>query len=70
MTYKYFFLFGGLSYHFIDSIVYNKSVKNFIEIQFIFFFFCFFTPVRLELYVRRLFLAQSQEDLLLYNPLI
>ena len=39
MTYKYFFLFGGLSYHFIDSIVYNKSVKNFNEIQFIFFFF-------------------------------
>ena len=42
MTYKYFFLFGGLSYHFIDSIVYNKSVKNFNEIQFIFFFFLFF----------------------------
>ena len=58
MTYKYFFLFGGLSYHFIDSIVYNKSVKNFNEIQFIFFFF--FTPVLLELYVRRLFLAESR----------
>ena len=39
MTYKYFFLFCGLFYHVIDSIVYNKSLKNFYEIQFICFFF-------------------------------
>ena len=32
MTYKSFFLFCGLSYHFIDGIVYNKSLKNFNEI--------------------------------------
>ena len=42
MIYRYFLPFYGLSFHFLDGILYNKAVPNFGGVS-IFFFFPFIT---------------------------
>ena len=58
---RYFLLFCGLSFHFLDGIIWSTNVFNFDEIQGIYFFF-FWSFLLLMLYVRRFDLAQGQGD--------
>lgn len=65
MIYKYLFLFGGYSFHFLGSDIWSKKVLHFDKVQLIYIFFLFLL-VCLVLFLRNHWLIQDSEDLCLY----